>query len=366
MENEIFTNLFVLEAANNHWGCLERGKRIVSEFAKVVLDNGVKAAIKLQFRDVDTFIHEDFKDQGDGHGLLSLPKRTRYIQKTFRTKLGVNDFKELIEYIRSFNIIPMATPFDEKSVDLCEKFDLPIIKVASSDLNDWSLLARIAKTKRPVILSSGGASEEQIDNAVKFLSSKDIVFALNHCVSKYPSEDNELELNQIDYLKQRYPGIEIGLSTHEYTDWHSSMFISYAKGARLWERHIDLPYPAGHEQAEVSSYCSLPHQIDEWFKAFKKAQVMCGSLDNKRRNIDDAESKYLQALYRGLYFKRKMLKGCKIKIEDLYSAIPYQKESGHISIRDFVDNKFILNKDVEMDSPLTKNDILTYISGISA
>ncbi len=86
MKNKVFDNLFVLELANNHWGSLERGKQIVREFARVVKDNKIKAAIKLQFRDVDNFIHKDFKSEGEGKDLSSLKKRSRYIQKTSKTK----------------------------------------------------------------------------------------------------------------------------------------------------------------------------------------------------------------------------------------------------------------------------------------
>ena len=132
MSNKIFENLFVLELANNHWGSLSRGKQIVKEFAKVVKENKIKAAIKLQFRDVDNFIHKDFKDVGQGADLLTLPKRSRYIQKQARTKLTFDEFKELVEYIKQHDCIPMSTPFDEKSVDWCVELGLPIIKIASS------------------------------------------------------------------------------------------------------------------------------------------------------------------------------------------------------------------------------------------
>ena len=248
MSNKIFENLFVLELANNHWGSLSRGKQIVREFAKVVKENKIKAAIKLQFRDVDNFIHKDFKQEGKDTELTALPKRTRYIQKTSKTKLTYDEFKELIDYIKKHDCIPMSTPFDEKSVDWCVQMNLSLIKIASSDINDWLLLNKIASTKKPVIISTGGANDKQIDDVIKFFTNRNIPIAVNHCVSKYPSEDNELELDQIDYLKQKYPDLVIGLSTHEYHDWHSSMYISYAKGARTWERHIDIPYPAGHEQ----------------------------------------------------------------------------------------------------------------------
>ena len=356
-KESIFENLFVLELANNHWGNLDRGKKIVRDFAKIVRNNNIKAAIKLQFRDVDNFIHKDFKTEGNGVDLLELPKRSRYIQKTSKTKLSYDEFKELIDYIKKHNCIPMSTPFDEKSVEWCEKMDLPIIKVASSDINDWLLLRQIAKTKKPVILSTGGANDKQIDDVIRFFTNRNIPIAINHCVSKYPSEDHELELDQIDYLKHKYPNLTIGLSTHEYHDWHSSMYISYAKGARTWERHIDIPYPEGHEQKEVSKYCSLPHQVDEWFKAFNRATIMCGTSATERRTIDSKESNYLYALYRGLYLKNDMKKGDVITLDNVYSAVPYQKELGQITSREYFDNEFVLNKNLKKDSPLTKDDI---------
>jgi N-acetylneuraminate synthase len=251
----------------------------------------------------------------------------------------------------------MATAFDEPSVDLCVKFDMPIIKIASSDINDWMLLQKIASTHKPVILSTGGANEKQIDDAVKFFSNRSIDIALNHCVSKYPTEDNELELDQIDYLKNKYPELTIGFSTHEYNDWHSSMLISYAKGARTWERHIDIPYPNNHVQKNISLYCSLPHQIDEWFKAFHTAQKMCGTSYNERRTIDKKEIEYLESLYRGLYVRKNIKKGHKITLEDLYSAIPYQKEINQLSSRNFIQKDCIAKNNLTKDDPLTKNDI---------
>lgn len=355
--NEIFKDLFVLELANNHWGSLIRGKKIVRSFAKVVRDNNIKAAIKLQFRDVDNFIHTKYKKDGEGKELLDLPKNVRYIQKTQRTKLSYDEFYQLIKYITKHNCLPMATPFDEKSVDWCVQMDLPLIKVASSDINDWVLLHKIASTKKPVIISTGGASEKQIDDVVLFFEHRDIPLAINHCVSKYPSEDDELELNQINYLKDRYNNHIIGLSTHEYHDWKSSMLISYAKGARTWERHIDIPYGPNDEQKEVSAYCSLPEQIDEWFKAYHTAIQMCGDTNDNRRIIDEKESNYLISLYRGLYLKKNINKGEPISINDLYCAIPLQKDIGQFSSRDFIAEEAVAAKNLKKDQPLTKKDI---------
>ena len=355
--NKIFENLFVLELANNHWGSLKRGKQIVKQFAKVVKNNKVKAAIKLQFRDVENFIHKDFKNDGNGIELTKLPKRSRYIQKTSKTKLTYDEMHELIQYIKKHDCIPMATPFDEASVDYCTKMNIQIIKIASSDINDWILLNKIASINKPVIISTGGANDKQIEDVVRFFTNRSIPIAINHCVSKYPTEDEELELNQIDYLKNKFPNNIIGLSTHEYHDWTSSMYISYAKGVRTWERHIDIPYPNDHEQKEVSLYCSLPSQIDEWFKAYNKAVAMCGTSSESRRIIDDKEINYLESLYRGLYLNRNIKKDEKITINDLYSAIPYQKELGHITSRDFIEDGAVALRNLTKNSPLLKEDI---------
>ena len=99
-------------------------------------------------------------------------------------------------------------------------------------------------------------------------------------MSLYPSEDGELELDQIDFLKARFPNTVIGFSTHEFTSWDASMHIAYAKGARTFERHIDIDY----QGVPVSPYCSLPEQVDTWFKAFKKAKEMCGGVSKRKAN----------------------------------------------------------------------------------
>lgn len=339
-----FHNLFVLELANNHWGKVERGIKIINDHAQIVKFNNVKAAIKLQFRDIDNFIHNEFKGNKD----------SRYIKKTEDTRMDLSGFKILVDEIKKVGCIPMATPFDEKSVELCEKFDFQIIKIASSDCNDWPLLEKVASTKRPTIISTGGVSEKDLDDVVKFFKNRKIDLAINHCVSLYPSEDDELCLSQIDYLRDRYPENVIGLSTHEYHDWSSSILMSYAKGARTWERHIDID----HENVPVSSYCSLPKNTDVWFKAFHKAKEMSGNYYNERRNIKKSEIQYLDKLVRGVYAKKNLNEGHQIQSDtfedDFYLAVPLQK--GQLSCRELLNGEK-LKKNITKDSKLMIDDI---------
>lgn len=324
MNRNIFEDLFVLELANNHLGQVERGLRIISEYGKVVRFNNIRAAIKLQFRDVDNFIHKDFRQRSD----------VRYIKKTLATKLTKEQYGVLVEAIRKNGCIPMVTPFDEISVDWCLDLNIPIIKIASADLNDWFLIERIAATRRPVIISTGGSSEKDLDELVTFFENRNIPLAINHCVSIYPSEDHELELNQIDYLKHRYPGHIIGFSSHEYHDWTNSMLIAYAKGARTFERHIDI----ATDGVPVSPYCSLPYQVDTWFKAFKKAKDMSGHSAIQKRIPLEKEIQYLDGTIRGVYAKRDLPSGYVFRQEylneDLYLAIPLLK--GQLSCREIM------------------------------
>ena len=340
MNQDIFEELFVLELANNHWGSVDRGLKIITDYSRIVRFNNAKAAIKLQFRDIDSFIHKDFVKNTD----------IRYIKKTLDTRLEKEDLARLVNAVRQGGCISMATPFDEKSVDLCVELGIQIIKIASSDINDWFLLEKIALARKPVIVSTGGSSLKDTDDLVTFFENRNIPLAINHCVSMYPSEDRDLEINQIDFLKNRYPKHTIGYSTHEYHDWTSSVMIAYAKGARTFERHIDIEM----DGIPVSPYCSLPEQVDTWFKAFNKAKEMCGAPGTQKRIPPEKEIKYLDNLVRGVYAKEDLPEGHILTDRDLYLAVPLQK--GQISCRELMRGEVLLRA-CRKDRPITIDDI---------
>jgi len=337
---DIFHELFVLEIANNHLGSLERGLKIVAAYGQVVRFNNVRAAMKLQIRDVGNFIHKDFRGRTD----------IRYIKKTLDTELDLDEYGALVKAIREANCITMATPFDERSVDVCCELGIQILKIASSDLNDWLLIEKIAKAKKPVIVSTGGSSLKDIDDLVRFFDNRHIPLAINHCVSLYPTEDHDLEMNQIDFLHNRYPEHVIGFSTHEHSDWTSSMLIAYAKGARTFERHVDID----SDGVKVSPYCSLPAQIDEWFRAFHHAKAMCGAPGTQRRLLPRQEVEYLDGLVRGVYARRNLPVGHILGDDDVYLAIPLLK--GQISCRELMRGEVLL-KPVEQDHAIRIDDI---------
>lgn len=132
------------------------------------------------------------------------------------------------------------------------------------------------------------------------------------------------------------------------------MLISYAKGARTWERHIDIE----EDGIQVSPYCSLPHQIDAWFKAFHKAVEMCGGPGTSKRVPKKKETEYLDALVRGVYAKRDLPEGYELQHQnsedDFYLAVPLQK--GQLSCRETM-NGLRLIRPVKKDTALSIDDV---------
>ena len=345
LSRDIFEDLFVLEMTNNHQGNLARGLEIVHDHSRVVRFANVRAAIKLQFRHLDSFIHKDFIARSD----------IRYIKRILDTQLSKHEYAELIETIRRSGCIPMATPFDESSVDWCVEFELPIIKVASADCNDWLLLERVAKTRKPVIVSTGGVSLKDLDDIVTFFEGRNIPLALNHCVAAYPTDDNEMELNQIDFLKLRYPNHSIGLSSHDWHDIVPTMHIACGKGVRLFERHIDIDA----DGFTMAPYSSSPQEIDRWFKAHRKATELLGTSESHRRFPISKEIDYLDSYVRGVYARRVLEAGDTLAEEDIYLAIPLQK--GQLSTRELMLGRYGHRMTVrcERDAPVTVDMIDT-------
>lgn len=330
LKNDLFYDLFVLELANNHRGDIEKGKKIILEFAKIAKEYNVKAAIKLQFRDVDSFVHKNFKNRFD----------INYIERISTSKLKLEEYKILVDLIKQQGLITASTPFDEKSVDYCNLLDIDIIKIASYDINDWVLLDKAVLLNKPVILSTGGADIAKIDKAVSLFNSKNIPLALNHCVSIYPTKKEELNLDRIDFLKNRYPDCTIGFSTHEYNkDLELSFIAAYAKGIRTYERHIDIDY----NNQKPYDYCSKPSDIKKVFEAYKKIKPILGSKDffeNKK------EKTYIEGRLRGYFAKTDIEKGAPLKKDDFYQAIPISKNQ--ISIEKRITGS-IAKRDIKKD-----------------
>ncbi|OGC07794.1 spore coat protein [candidate division WOR-1 bacterium RIFOXYD2_FULL_36_8] len=336
MKNNLFDKLFIFEMANNHMGDVEHGLKIIKEIKNVTQDFDFQFAFKFQYRNLDSFIHPDYKERKD----------IKYVKRFSETRLSESDFLRLKEAVVNAGFITICTPFDEASVDLIKKHGYEIVKIASCSFTDWPLLERIAGTDKPIIASTAGASLENIDKVVSFFEHRKKQFALMHCVAAYPTPDKDIELNQIDLFQARYPGVVIGYSTHEGPQNFDAVKIAIAKGAKILERHVAL----STDKYPINGYSSAPSQVKEWLSAAKKAYEMCG-VSGKRLQFTPDEISSLRALGRGLFAKREIKKGEQINSDDLFFAIPTVEDQ--ITANDF--SKYIdysVKQDIHVNQPI--------------
>jgi len=342
MEKRInFNKLFIFEMANNHSGDLKHGLEIIEQTARICKKYSFQFGFKLQYRALDTFIHPDFKNRQD----------IKYIKRFQETRLSEKEFKILCEGISAAGFIPICTPFDEASVDLIEKHDFKIIKIGSCSFTDWPLLEAIARTDLPVIASCASATLDEIDQVTTFFEHRNKNFCLMHCVGEYPTQPANLQLNQIDLLKQRYPEIRIGFSTHEEPANTEAIKIAIAKGAQVFERHVAIESP----KYPVNAYSSLPEQVDKWLEAAKEAYQICG-LEEGRYQITGKERSDLRGLKRGVFAKIDLKVGEKLTRDNCFYAIPCQE--GQLVANDI--SKYIeytLAKDLKVNQPVSFEDV---------
>jgi len=284
-KNFDFNNLFTYDLANNHQGDVKHGLRIIREIGKVNAAAGVRGAFKFQFRQLDTFIHPEFKDRQD----------IKHIPRFMGTALSREDYEKLLAAVIDNGMYTMCTPFDEESVDLIHELGITIIKVASCSAADWPLLEKIAAANRPVVASTAGLSMNKIDRLVSFFETRNVNFALMHCVALYPTPLEKLELNQIKLLNERFPQVPVGFSTHEDPDSLIPVRLAYALGARLFERHVGINTDA----YALNAYSSTPEQVSRWLSAYQEAVAACGA--ENRSPATPAELASLRSLMRGVY-----------------------------------------------------------------
>ena len=317
MTDDLFDDLFVFEMANNHQGQVEHGLAIVEACARLAEHEGVRAGVKLQLRDLDTFIHEDFRARDD------VPHVPRFLS----TRLTVDEMGRLVGATRAAGLLAIATPFDEASVDTCLALGVEILKVASCSATDWPLLEAIAAAGRPVIASTGGLSILEIDNLVSFLRKRVPRLALMHCVSIYPTPDDRVALGFMEKMIRRYPYVRVGYSGHESPDNTDVVVAAVAKGARILERHVGV----ATEKVSLNAYSMDPEQTGAWVRAARRARSISGA--GQAKEVSDEERESLRSLARGVYARKPLRAGQEIGAADVFFAMPCQP--GQLSSGDF-------------------------------
>jgi len=213
----------IAEIGINHNGSVELAKRMID----IAVTTGCDA-VKFQKRTVDIVYSKE-----------ELAKERTSVFGTTNGDLkrglefGVKEYKEIDKYCKKQGIIWFASCWDEKSVDFMEKFNVPCYKIASASLTDDKLLKYTRSKGKPILLSTGMSTMEQIKHAVKVLGKKDLI--IYHCTSTYPSNANEMNLRAIQTLKEEFK-CPIGYSGHERGITPS--ILAVALGACSVERHI--------------------------------------------------------------------------------------------------------------------------------
>ena len=309
--NKSNSPLFIFEMANNHQGSLEHGLRIVREMAAIVRRYGIQGAVKLQYRDLTTFIHPRHR-QGDH----------KHIKRFLQTELSKENYHTLAQAIRDEGLVSICTPFDEASVEDLVNHGIEIIKVASCSANDWPLLERMVQAQKPIICSTGGLRVEEIDQVVNFFEHRHVVkLSLLHCVGRYPTPDDGIQLNFMERMMRRYHQHDVGYSGHEAPDNINVVQCAVAKGAKILERHVGLPT----DTVKLNAYSMNPAQTALWVETALKAQVIGGDPSGEKVITED-ESESLLSLRRGAFAAQSLAKGETLSREKVFFAMPCSPE----------------------------------------
>ena len=274
--------MYILEMANNHMGDVNHGKYIIDKFAYLVDKYQVNAAIKLQFRQLDTFIHKDF-----------INSDLKYVKRFKQTQLSKENFKELLEHVRQHNLKTCCTAFDNESISWLDDLDISIIKVASCSIDDWPLLEEVSKINKKIIISTAGATLRTLHKVYDLFKNKNRDFAFMHCVADYPTPHDKSNLKRIRILKNEFPDIEIGYSTHERPDCNTSEY-AIAMGCNIIEKHIGIPtnnYP-------LNEYSLSPKDFNKFLDRIKH-------FNDAFLGKSNTEHESLRSLKRGMYFSKR-------------------------------------------------------------
>ena len=279
------TPFFVAEISANHNGLILHAKKLIKIAKKYGAD-----AVKLQTYTPDTLTiksdNPDFKIRGglwNGKTLWDLYAKA---QTPFEWH------KELFDYAKKLKIICFSTPFDESAVDLLESLNCPFYKIASFEMNHIPLIKRVAKTKKPIIISTGMANLKEIDLAYKTAKkngAKEII--LLYCVSNYPSKISDFNFNNIRILKERYK-CKVGFSDHS-TD-NKVVAAAVAAGAEVIEKHIALE---GQKKGFDLAFSLKGKEIKEYAQVIKDTSLMMGKKYFFRNKSENQSLQFRRSIY---------------------------------------------------------------------
>jgi N-acetylneuraminate synthase len=239
----------IAEIGINHNGSLDIAKKIIDGAIFSGCD-----AVKFQKRTPEKCVPKDqwYHERDTPWG------RMTYIDYRHRMEFSKEQYAEIDRYCKEKGIDWFASCWDEESVDFIEQFDPPCYKMASASLTDHALLQKTQATGKPLIVSTGMSTTQEIENAVQLLGVKNLLIA--HSTSAYPCKPDELNLRMILTLREKYPQTPIGYSGHEVG--LSPTWSAVALGANFIERHITLDRAMwGTDQAASVEIIGMHHLV---------------------------------------------------------------------------------------------------------
>jgi N-acetylneuraminate synthase len=296
----------IAELSANHNGSLERALQTIEAAHRCGAD-----AVKLQTYTADTLTIDcdapDFLIKGglwDGFKLYDLYKWAETPYEWHQA---------MFDHARKLGITIFSTPFDETAVDLLENLGTPAYKIASFEIVDLPLIRYAARTGKPMIISTGMASEEEIEEAVTTAHEaecKDMI--LLHCISSYPAPIEQANLRQIPELARRF-GVISGLSDH--TMGTTAAVTAAALGACVIEKHFTL---SRKDKGPDSEFSLEPHEMERLCVDVKDAWSALGKVGYTRKEAEEKS----RIFRRSVYFVRDLEKGAEITREDIRRIRP--------------------------------------------
>jgi sialic acid synthase len=220
----------IAEIGHNHQGDVEKAKELFDRARECGA-----SAVKLQKRDNETlFTREAFNRPYDNENSFG----PTYGVHRQALELGPEELRELKVYAEKLGIDYFATPFDISSADLLEELGMTFYKIASADLTNTPLLRHVARYGKPMLISTGGATQEDVDRAVETVTPLNRQVCILQCTASYPAEFSELDMRVIQTYRERYPDLVIGWSGHD--NGIAMALVAYMLGARVIEKHFTL------------------------------------------------------------------------------------------------------------------------------
>jgi len=280
-----FPPYVIAELSANHNGDIDRAKKIILEAKKAGAD-----AVKLQTYEADTITMKCSRPEFMINEGLWKGYTLHDLYKWAETPYSWH--KELFEYAEENNITCFSTPFDESAVDLLEDINTPAYKIASFEIIDLPLIEYVASTHKPMILSTGMASPDEIKEAVDIAHQSGCnQLALLHCVSGYPVPIEQSNLRVIEDLATKYNVIS-GLSDHTLGMLIPSVAI--AMGACIIEKHVTL---SREEKGPDSEFSIEPAELKELCRNVKYSWESLGSITYELMPSEISNKAYRRSLY---------------------------------------------------------------------